>query len=103
MFDFHDLSFNGVVVAKDQDGFVFKNRKSENLLTFYLPPSDSLVIEYAAPVAQQTQFNVVEFSFDLMTDPQLNVAPRPDDTMTKPFVLNDAVVLRHRVSADALE
>ena len=100
---FHDLSFNGVVVAKDQDGFVFKNRKSENLLTFYLPPSDSLVIEYAAPVAQQTQFNVVEFSFDLMTDPQLNVAPRPDDTMTKPFVLNDAVVLRHRVSADALE
>jgi hypothetical protein len=97
---FNDLSFNGVAVPKDKDGYVFKNRSHKDLLTFYVPPSDSLVIQYRAPKDQNIAFSVLEFSFDLLDDPQLNVAPRPDNTMTKPFVLNDAVVLKHRVSID---
>jgi hypothetical protein len=44
----------------------------------------------------------MEYSFDLMTNPQFEIAKRPDYTMPKPFVITDAIMVKRTFSVDSL-
>ena len=41
--------------------------------------------------------NLVESSFDLMTNPLLKITPRDATMITKPFILNDAIIVKQKL------
>ena len=99
---FDELSYNGLAVKKDSTGKVYSNRVSNGLISYYVSPNDTLRIDYAVPKDLEVQFNVLEYSFDLLKHPQFSMAERPKNTMTKPFVFNDAIVVKRWVNPNLL-
>lgn len=66
------------------------------LITYYV--SDTLPIDlkftFKRNVNPASTLTVYESSFDLLEHPEFEVGPRPENTIPKPFVLNDAVIVR---------
>lgn len=94
---FNELVLNGKTVSKDSTGKVYKNRKSNGLINYYVSQNDTLQVTYAVPRDLEVTFNVIEYSFDLLENPLFNIAQRPKNTMTKPFVFTDAVVIKKTI------
>ena len=99
---FNTLSFNGVLVDKDGAAEVLDDRDTDGLMSYYVAPNDTLEISYAAPKDVEVAFTILEFSFDLLQHPEFSIPDRPKHTMTKPFVFNDAVVLKKVVRPETL-
>lgn len=99
---FSSLSLNGIPVALDAIGIDYGGRSDDGLINYYVSAKDTLQVSYAAPVDTKVSFRVLEYSFDLMQDPTLKVTPRPTNTMTKPFVFNDAIVTKFLVKPETL-
>ncbi|MEZ4875251.1 MAG: M20/M25/M40 family metallo-hydrolase [Flavobacteriaceae bacterium] len=99
---FNSLSYNGKAVAKDSTGKVYSNRVSNGLVSYYVSPNDSLQVTYSVPKEMEVTFNVLEYSFDLLKNPLFTMAERPKNTMTKPFVFTDAIVMKHLVNRQNL-
>ncbi|MEZ4778218.1 MAG: M20/M25/M40 family metallo-hydrolase [Flavobacteriaceae bacterium] len=91
---FNTLAYNGKSVAKDSTGKVYSNRVSNGLISYYVSPNDTLQINYSVPKEVDVTFNVLEYSFDLLKNPLFSISERPKNTMTKPFVFTDAIVMK---------
>ena len=100
---FDALSYNGIAVAKDSTGRVYSNRVNNGLLSYYVSPNDTLEVAYRVPDTVNVAFNVLEYSFDLLKNPLFTMDKRPSNTMTKPFVFNDAIVQKRWVHPRLLE
>ena len=63
------------------------------MLRYFVADDDSL--EVSLSVAENTLliFKVLEYSYDLLNHPQFSINKRPKNTMPKPFVNTDAVVV----------
>ncbi|PQB05595.1 M20/M25/M40 family metallo-hydrolase [Aureitalea marina] len=90
---FKKLVYNGKSIEADSTGYVWPNRRSNFILQYYVPHGDSLEVAYTS-ADQSIPFTILEYSFDLMSNDRLNMNPRPENTMPKPFVTTDAVVVR---------
>ena len=90
---FKSLAYNGKAITPDSTGYVWSKRRSNFILQYYVPDGDSLEIAYSA-ADQSIPFTTLEYSFNLMEHDRLNVNPRPDNTMPKPFITTDAIVVR---------
>lgn len=95
---FNTLAYNGKSVAKDSTGKVYSNRVNNGLISYYVAPKDTLQINYSVPKEVEVTFNVLEYSFDLLKNPLFSITERPKNTMTKPFVFTDAVVMKRLVN-----
>ncbi|MEK9613710.1 MAG: M20/M25/M40 family metallo-hydrolase [Flavobacteriaceae bacterium] len=91
---FRELDFNGVPF-KNQRSFSESNLR---LLTFYVSHKDSLQVSYKISKDQNPTFTLLEYSFDLMDNPWLKINERPRDMMPKPFVFNDALVVKQKIN-----
>lgn len=100
--NFETLIFNGKEVPKDTTNNHFRNRKTNFLLRFYVTKSDSLRVTYSAPKDEDVIFTVQENSYDLMKNQAFNISKRPKNTMPKPFVVTDAVVVNRWFSINTL-
>ncbi|MBW2937143.1 M20/M25/M40 family metallo-hydrolase [Aureisphaera sp. CAU 1614] len=100
---FNSLSYNGKSVAKDSTGKVYSNRVNNGLISYYVSPNDTLQVNYSVPKDVEVTFNVLEYSFDLMKNPQFTMAERPKNTMTKPFVFTDAIVMKRLIDRQTLQ
>jgi hypothetical protein len=91
---FSSLQFNGVNVSEnDSLGPPFFNRVSDELLRYYIADTDSLQVSYTLPENEPSPtFKVLEYGFDLVSNPLLNVMPRAKNMMPKPFINTDAVI-----------
>ena len=69
------------------------------LLTYYVVDNQPLVMDFSIPVNQKLDLNLVESSFDLMSNPLFTMTKRKAWMMPTPFVLNDAVIIRQKVKA----
>ncbi len=99
---FESLTFNGKTVSKDTTANAFYGRKSNMLLRYFVANEDSLEVSFSVEKNTPLNFQVLEYSFDLLKHPQFTINKRPKNTMPKPFVNTDAVVVKRSFSVDDL-
>jgi len=75
------------------------SKKSNKLLSYYVVDNIPLTLEFSIPQNQKLEFDLVESSFDLMSNTQYKMAPRKNWMLSKPFVLTDAVIIQQKIVA----
>jgi hypothetical protein len=95
----YNLKANGVE-AIDQNGTVFK-RKGKKVLSYYVVNNAPLELQFRINAGTEFNMELMESSFDLMTNPLFNMAKRENWMMPTPFVLNDAVVIKQKIKLSA--
>lgn len=100
--NFNALNYNGQDVPKDSTGRVYSDRINNGLLVYNVSDNDSLEVSYAVPDGLPVKFKVLEYSYDLMTNPKFTINRRPAYTTPKPFINTDAVVLTKTIDMEAL-
>jgi len=82
----------------EQEGkFKFNDRISNKLLTYYVVDNTPLELQISIPKNQKTEFIIYEASYDLLDNKLLDVPARYTSMIPKPFVLNDAVLVKKKV------
>ena len=99
---FHSLRFNGKNVPKDSTGNVYEGRKSNLLLRYYVSHNDSLEVSYSIMKDSKVNFTVMEYSYDLLNNSQFTINKRPKNSMPKPFVVTDAIVVKKTFAIEDL-
>lgn len=98
---FESFTINGVDAYRiENDKYVFTNRKNNRLFGYHVADDDPLDMFISVPKDQKTTFTLYEASFDLLENNQFTVPKRPKNIIPKPFVLNDAVVLKKAIIID---
>lgn len=96
--DFRSFTVDGKEAGDLQPGesdlHVFRNRWSDRLLTYYAVNRDTLRINLSLPEGEHPEITLYEAAYGLPGDPQLRVQPRGPQMMPRPFVLNDAIMLK---------
>jgi len=79
-----------------QKGALYK-RKGKKLLSYYVVNNEPLELEFSIPKNTIIDMDLLESSFDLMTNPLFSVTKRESWMMPAPFVLNDAVLIQQKI------
>ena len=98
---FNAVKLNGVAIRdSEKTGLVFNKRKTNRLFSYYISDEDPLDIQLILPKEQKTTFVIYETSFNLLEDENFRVPKRADNMIPKPFVLNDAVILKKSITIE---
>lgn len=100
---FNSLAFNGQKVKLDDSKELYRGTKNTALVNYFVSPNDSLKVKFSVANNIPISFKVMEYSFDLMENPQFNIHKRPLYTMPKPFVITDAIAVKRTFSVDSLK
>ncbi|QBN20636.1 M28 family peptidase [Flavobacterium nackdongense] len=76
-------------------------RKGRKLVSYYVVDQLPLEIEFNVAANSILDLELMESSFDLMTNPQFQMAKRAYWMMPTPYVLNDAVVLKQKIKPNS--
>jgi len=93
----HNLKANGAHAVDLKTNII--NLKSNKLLSYYVVDNLPLELEFSINTKDKLELELLESSFDLMTNPQFSVAKRKAWMIPTPFVLNDAVVIKEKIKA----
>lgn len=98
---FKTFKINGVDAYKENDDeFVFNNRTRNRLFSFYISDEAPLDLIISVPKNQKTTLQFYEASFDLLENDQFTVPKRARNMIPKPFVLNDAILVKKTITID---
>jgi hypothetical protein len=100
---FQSLEFNGQKAKVSDSIEKYRGVKITSLVNYYVSDSDSLEVKYTVSNDVPVSFKVMEYSFDLMTNPEFNMAKRLGYIMPKPFVITDAVAVKRTFVVDSLK
>ena len=100
---FKSLEFNGQKIPVSNKTKEYRGTKNKALINYYVSENDSLKVNFSVERGDPVAFKVMEYSFDLMTDPQFQISERPAYSMPKPFVITDAVAVKRTFSIDSLK
>jgi hypothetical protein len=92
---FYNFKANGVSTLGQKGNEL--EREGMRLLSYYVVGNEPLVMEFYLNKSSVFDMDLIESSFDLMTNPLLKVKPRSDWMMPTPFVLNDAVLIQQKI------
>ena len=92
---FYNLKANGAT-ALDQKGSLYE-RKGKKLVSYYVVDNDPLELQFSIPITDVFDMDLMESSFDLVSNPKFRIAKRLPWMMPMPFVLNDAVVIQKKI------
>ena len=99
--DFEKFTVNGLeadeVYLGDNPFHIFKRRWKEHLLTYYVSNLDTLRIEFSIEDGDSPEFVLYESAYDLIDHKGLKIDERPEGMIPKPFVLNDATILKKTI------
>ncbi|MGA8853480.1 MAG: M20/M25/M40 family metallo-hydrolase [Christiangramia sp.] len=99
--DFKAFKVNGLeadeVYLGNNRFHMFKRRWKERLLTYYASNQDTLRIEFSLEKGDRPEFVLYESTYDLIGNKDLKVKERPDGMIPRPFVLNDATILKKTI------
>lgn len=93
---FYDFKANGAT-ALGQKGEELQ-RNGKKLLSYYVVNQEPLSLEFRVEAKKPLDLELLEASFDLLTHPEFIVKKRNADMIPMPFVLNDAVVIRKKIT-----
>jgi len=100
-FDF--LSFNGQSLPlNNNEDSASQKIKTKELVRYYVSDKDSLEVSYEVSKDQHVSFTVMEYSYDLLDDPQFTINNRAENMMPKPFVVTDAIIVKKKIVIDEL-
>ena len=95
---FRDFKINGVEAYKlNEDSYAFENRKHNRLFTYYIVDKEPLEMVFTVPKDQKTKLEFYESSNDLLENRLFTIPERGASFMPKPFILNDAVVIKKTI------
>lgn len=76
---------------------IFTKRWNKRLLTYHAANQDTLRIEFVTDPEKLPEFTLYEASYDLLENQELQVPAREKNMMPRPFVLNDAVIIKKTI------
>ncbi|MGL2962757.1 M20/M25/M40 family metallo-hydrolase [Flavobacterium sp. RSB2_4_14] len=91
----NNFSANGVKSLNFESNI--SSKTVGKLLTYYVVDNQPLEMDFSIPANQKLDLNLVESSFDLMSNPLFTITKRKSWMIPTPFVLNDAVILRQKI------
>lgn len=100
---FKSLEFNGQKTVVSDTSKNYRGTKNAALINYFVSANDSLEVNFTVEKNTPLNFKVMEYSFDLMTNPDFEIAKRPDYAMPKPFIITDAVMVKRSFSVDSLK
>jgi len=92
---FYKFKANGVSTSGQKGNRL--ERDDMKILCYYVVGNEPLVMDFYINKSSVFDMDLIESSFDLMTNPLLNVKPRSDWMMPTPFVLNDAILIQQKI------
>ncbi|WP_431243421.1 M28 family peptidase [Flavobacterium sp. P21] len=92
---FYNFKANGVATSGEKTNRL--EREGSKILCYYVVGNEPLEMEFYINKSSIFDMDLIESSFDLMTNPLLKVKPRSDWMMPTPFVLNDAVLIQQKI------
>lgn len=92
----HNLKANGVKKINQEKSFFKRNQKQ--LLNYYPINNKPLTVSFQIQKDIPLDMEVFVSSFDLLENTQFSIPKRPDSFIPMPFVLNDAIVVKKKVS-----
>lgn len=100
--DFKKFKVNGLeaedIYLGEQAFHMFNRRWKERLLTYYAANQDTLRIEFSIGKEDRPEFVLYESAYNLIGNEELKVPERPEGMIPRPFVLNDAIILKKTIS-----
>jgi hypothetical protein len=91
----HNFKANGASTL-GQKGSKYQ-RNGKKILSYYVVDNLPLEMQFSIDAATVLDMELMESSFDLMTDPLFSMRKREDWMMPTAFVLNDAVVIKEKI------
>jgi len=95
----NNLKANGVTSIDLKSNIISKN--TTKILSYYVVNNIPLSLEFSISSSDKLDMNLVESSFDLMTNPLFSMAKRRDWMIPTPFVLTDAIIIKEKIKASA--
>ena len=92
---FYNFKANGVSTSGQKGNRL--ERDDMKILCYYVVGNEPLVMDFYINKSSVFDMDLIESSFDLMTNPLLNIKPRSDWMMPTPFVLNDAILIQQKI------
>ena len=100
-YKFLSFNLNGMQVQKiGENQETFTNRESNRLFTYFTSTEQYLEMEFTVPAQQKTEFTMYSSSNDMLNNRLFDVPKRPETMIPKPFVLNDAVIIKKTITLD---
>ncbi|TVZ25989.1 peptidase M28-like protein [Gillisia sp. Hel_I_86] len=100
-YNFEEFTVNGLeadsIIAGGENYHIFINRWSDRLLTYHAANADTLLINFTTKKKAAPEIVLYESSYDLLDNPDLKIKKRDKAKIPKPFVLNDAVILKKTI------
>ena len=90
------------VTDLNQKGSKYK-RVGKRVLSYYVVDNEPLILEFSIKSNTVFDMDVVESSFDLMSNPQFKMVKRKSWMMPTPFVLTDAVMVKQKIKTAVTE
>jgi len=75
----------------------YPNNDWNRLTSYYVSDNDPLELSFTVKPNATPELILYEASFDLMKNPLFSIPPRAKDMMPRPFVLNDAVIVKKTI------
>ncbi len=98
VFRFNTASINGKnAKTNSRTGEALTYRRGGRILSAFMSGNEPLEIELSFESSTVPEITVYAASYDLLDNKQLNVSPRPGAEMSRPFVLNDAIIRKKTV------
>lgn len=96
----HNFKANGIT-SLGQKGSKYE-RKGKKILSYYVVDNEPLEMQFSFDASVPLDMELMESSFDLMTNPLFEMTKRENWMMPTPFVLNDAVVIKEKIKPSPL-
>lgn len=97
---FLNFRLNGVPLKPSDETEAFSIQKGKRIVTYFVSDDKFLNLEFTIPATQQTTIAIYEASFDLLTNRLFKLKQRENWMIPKPFVLNDAVVIKKSLKVE---
>ena len=91
----HNFKANGVTTLGQKNSLY--QRKGKKILSYYVVANTPLEMQFSVNSSTVFDMELMESSFDLMTNPLFQITKRENWMMPTPFVLNDAVVIKQKI------
>lgn len=90
---FANFSINGKKVDTKKESRFFK-KGDLKIATYHVVNKESMEVRFRVHKDSMPHLELLEVSHDLLKHPVLNVSERGEDMIPKPFVINDAIIVK---------
>ena len=102
---FNSFKLNGLepdsVELNGKSYHFFKQRYSNRLFDYYVVNQEPLELKFSVQKNLDLNFELHEINYDLHQENRLNIKPRTESQIPKPFIVNDAIIITKKISLNA--